>query len=266
MAGNEEDGTFHTTSEESQRMAEAAFGGATSDAPVVPSSTPTVSTPTAAPTGVPGVPRKRRFPRGLFVAFILFDVVIAIGIGAFFLIKGATESDSSSTPSFSVPAIPGAPTIPEIPSTPDEPATASAPSDLFSAAGLRAAKAQAQRLAGGGARIQLARIAQDQLQVIARNGSRGKVVLISPAITRAIDTPAGALTGNEFGFGSLDPAVAPRLTRAISRRYHVAPGAIDYMVVLRNPVDKKLEWLVYPRGGGGHFEANSRGGSLRRVG
>ena len=38
------------------------------------------------------------------------------------------------------------------------------------------------------------------------------------------------------------------------------------MVVIRDPIEKNVEWLVYPRGGGGHLQADARGGSLRRVG
>jgi hypothetical protein len=257
MAGSDDDlQGLHTTSEDSLRQAEAAFGG-------------------AAPTGPVGVPgsgdARRRRIRRLVVAFVLFDVVVAAGAGVYLLVKAAGDDDKSSKPTFTIPAIPGvpnAPSVPEVPSTPkpSRPEQPSAAADNFSAAGLRRTKAKARALAGPRARIQLARITQEQLQVISRDGSRGKVVIVSPAFTRAIDTPTGALTGNEFGFESFNPAVAARLTRAIDRRYKVAAREIDYMVVIRDPVSKNIEWLVYPRGGAGHFQANSSGGSLRRVG
>jgi hypothetical protein len=251
MAGSDDDPTiFQTTSEESQRQAEAAFGGAGP----------------AKPVGVPGDDdARRRRLRRLVVAFVVFDVIVGVAIGGYLLVKSAVEDDEPSQPSVTIPAIPGVPSVPETPST-STPESSSAPSDNFSVAGLRRAKAKAQELAGPRARIQLARVTQDQLQVIARDGSRGKVVLVSPALTRAIDTASGALTGNEFGFEAFNPAVAARLTRAIDRRYHIPAGQIDYMVVIRDPIEKRVEWLVYPRSGGGHFQADSRGGSLRRVG
>jgi hypothetical protein len=255
MAGSDDEPTiFQTSSEESQRQAEAAFGGAGP----------------AKPVGVPGSDDRRlRLVRGLLIAVIALGLLAAAGFGVYLLVKAVGDDKKSDEPAFTVPGIPGAPTIPEIPSTPaspSAPAQPSAPADNFTVAGLRRAKASAQRLAGPRARIQLARLTQDQLQVIARTGSRGKVVIVSAAFTRAIDTAAGALTGNEFGFESFNPAVAGRVARAIGRRYRVAAGEIDYMVVLRDPVSKQIEWLVYPRGGAVHFSADSRGGSLRRVG
>ena len=251
MAGSDDDPTvFQTSSEESQRQAEAAFGGAGP----------------AQPIGVPGSDESRlRLIRLALIGLIALAGVVGVGIGVYLLVNSAGDDDKPSKPSVTLPAIPGVPSVPETPSTPP-PEQPSAPSDNFSVAGLRRAKAKAQDLAGPGARIQLARLTQDQLQVITRNGSGGKVVLVSPALTRAIDTASGALTGNEFGFEAFNPAVAARLTRAIDRRYHVPAGQIDYMVVIRDPIEKKVEWLVYPRSGGGHFQADSRGGSLRRVG
>jgi hypothetical protein len=281
MADDDQDETtFHTSSEESQRLAEQAFGGGSKEAPVftpsseggataAPSATPApapVSPTVPPPPGIPTTkrPRKRRNPWGLFVGFLLFDIVIAIAIGGYFLVKGLSDSTDPSKPGFSLPKVPGVPSIPSLPNLPTTPApeTPAGTGDFFTTAGLRAGKAQAMKLAGPGARIQLARITQDQMQVIAR----GKIVLISPAITRSIGASTGTTTGNEFGFSSLNPAVAGRLTRAIARRYHVPASAINYMVVIRDPIDKKIEWLVYPNGGSGHFEANARGGGLRRVG
>jgi hypothetical protein len=251
MAGSDDDPTiFQTSAEESQRQAEAAFGG------VGP----------ARPTGVPGSDESRlRLIRLALIGLIALAGVVGLGLGVYLLVNAAGDDDKKSKPSSTLPASPGVPSVPETPST-TAPEPSPAPSDNFSVAGLRRAKAKAQDLAGPGARIQLARVTQDQLQVIARDGSRGKVVLVSPALTRAIDTASGALTGNEFGFEAFNPAVAARLTRAIDRRYHVPAGQIDYMVVIRDPIDKNVEWLVYPRSGGGHFQADSRGGSLRRVG
>jgi hypothetical protein len=254
MAGSDDDPTiYQTSSEESQRQAEAAFGGAGP----------------AQPVGVPGSDdARRRRLRRLVVAFVAFDVIVGVAIGGYLIVKSAVEDDEPSKPSFTIPAIPDVPSVSGPASTPPPaaPEQPSAPSDNFSVAGLRRAKAKAQDLAGPRARIQLARVTQDQLQVIARNGSRGKVVIVSPALTRAIDTASGALTGNEFGFEAFNPAVAARLTRAIDRRYHVPARQIDYMVVIRDPIEKKVEWLVYPRSGGSHFQADSSGGSLRRVG
>jgi hypothetical protein len=248
MAGNDDDPTiFQTSSEESQRQAEAAFGGAGPEEPV----------------GVPGGgDARRRMLRRLVGAFIAFAVVVAVAVGGFLIVKSAVDDDEPSKPSVTVPATPETPST----TTPAPKEQPSAPADNFTVAGLRRTKAKAQELAGPGARIQLARIAPDQVQVIARNGSRGKVVLVSPTLTRAIDTSSGAATGNEFGFEAFDPAVVGRLTRALERRYHLSAAEIDYMVVIRDPIEKKVEWLVYPRSGGGHFEADSRGGSLRRVG
>jgi hypothetical protein len=273
MADDEPDETtFHTSSEESQRAAEAAFGGGSENAPVF--TPPSESSVTAAPASTtvpppPGIPttkrpRKRRNPWGLFVGFLLFDIVIAVAIGGYFLVKGFSD-DTKSNPGFSIPAIPGVPSIPSIPSIPSTPTPPEEPpvsGNFFTTSGLRAGKAQAQKLAGPGARIQLARITQDQMQVIAR----GKIVIISPALTRSISTSTGPSTGNEFRFSSLNPAVVGRLTRTISRRYHVPASAINYMVVIRDPIDKKIEWLVYPTTGGAHFEANALGGGLRRIG
>jgi pyruvate/2-oxoglutarate dehydrogenase complex dihydrolipoamide acyltransferase (E2) component len=251
MAGSEDDPTiFQTSSEESQRQAEAAFGEAGASGPI----------------GVPGGDdARRRAFRRVVVAFVVLAVIVGVAIGGYLVVKSAVEDDEPSEPSFTTPAVPAVPSPPKTSSTatPKQPA---APSDNFSAAGLRRAKAKAQDLAGPGARIQLARVTRDQLQVIARNGSGGKVVIVSPALTRAIDTASGALTGNEFGFEAFNPAAAARLTRAIDRRYHVPAGQIDYMVVIRDPIEKNVEWLVYPRSGGGHFQADSSGGSLRRVG
>jgi hypothetical protein len=248
MAGSDDDPTiFQTSPEESQRQAEAAFGGAGPQQPV----------------GVPGSSDRRlRRIRVLLIGVIALAGVVGTCVGGYLLVKAAVDDDEPDKPSSQAPAIPGVPSVPESPA-PEEP---SAPASNFSVSGLRRAKAKAQELAGPGARIQLARVTRDQLQVIARTGSRGKVVLVSSAITRAIDTPSGALTGNEFGFEAFNPAVAARLTRAIDRRYHVSSGQIDYMVVIRDPIEKNVEWLVYPRSGGGHFEANARGGALRRVG
>jgi hypothetical protein len=251
MAGSDDDPTiFQTSPEESQRQAEAAFGGAGP----------------ARPTGVPGSDESRlRLIRLVLIGLIALAGVVGLGLGVYLLVNAAGDDDKTQKPSSTVPAVPGAPSVPETPSTTaSEPS--SAPSDNFSVAGLRRTKAKAQDLAGPGARIQLARVTEDQLQVITRNGSGGKVVIISPALTRAVDTASGALTGNEFGFEAFNPAVAARLTRAIDRRYHVPAGEIDYMVVIRDPIDKNVEWLVYPRSGGSHFQADSRGGSLRRVG
>jgi len=258
MAGSDDDPQgIETSSEESLRQAEAAFGGA---AP-------------AGPVGVPGGDdARRRRIRRLVVAFVVFDVVVAAGVGVYLLVKAAVDDDKSSQPAFTIPGIPNIPSVPGVPSTPEQPAQPQRPEELataagyFSAGGLRRAKAKAQDLAGPRARIELARVAPDQLSVIARNGSRRKVVLVSAAFTRAIDTPSGSLTGNEFAFASFDPAVPARLTRAIRRRYSIPERRIDYMVVLRDPINKNIEWLVYPRGGGAHFQANARGGALRRVG
>jgi hypothetical protein len=251
MAGSDDDPTiYQTSSEESQRQAEAAFGGAGP----------------AQPVGVPGSDDARlRLIRLTLVGLIALAGVVGLGIGVYLLVNSAGDDDKKSRPSSTLPAIPGVTSVPETPST-SSPEPSSAPSDNFSVAGLRRAKAKAQDLAGPGARIQLARVTQDQLQVIVRNGSRGKVVLVSPALTRAIETASGALTGNEFGFNGFNPAVAARLTRAIDRRYHVRAAQIDYMVVIRDPIEKNVEWLVYPRSGGSHFQADSRGASLRRVG
>ena len=251
MAGSDDDPTiFQTSTEESQRQAEAAFGGAGP----------------ARPTGVPGSDESRlRLIRLALIGLIALAGVVGLGLGVYLLVNAAGDDDKKSKPSSTLPAVPGVPSVPETPST-TAPEPSPAPSDNFSVAGLRRAKAKAQDLAGPGARIQLARVTQDQLQVITRNGSGGKVVLVSPALTRAIDTASGALTGNEFGFEAFNPAVAARLTRAIDRRYHVPAGQIDYMVVIRDPIEKNVEWLVYPRSGGSHFQADSRGGSLRRVG
>jgi hypothetical protein len=264
MAQKDDDPTiFQTSSEESQRQAEAAFGGGGSAPPIGG---------TAQPVGVPGSDDRRlRLVRGLLIAVIALGLLAATGVGVYLLVQAGGDDDKPDKPSFTLPAIPGVPSLPEVPSAPEpsppeEPSEPSAPSDYFSTAGLRAAKAKARDLAGARARIQLARVAQDQLQVIARTESRGKVVIVSTAVTRAIDTPSGGLTGDEFGFESFNPAVAGRLTRAIDRRYDISPGAINYMVVIRDPIDKKIEWLVYPRSGASHFQADSRGGSLRRVG
>ena len=252
MAGSDDDPTiFQTSSEESQRQAEAAFGGAGP----------------AQPVGVPGSDESRlRLIRLAIIGLIALGGVVGVGIGVYLLVNSAGDDDKPSQPSVTVPATPGVPGVSGTASTPAPAEQPSAPSDNFSVAGLRGAKAKAQDLAGPGARIQLARVTQDQLQVITRDGSGGKVVIVSPALTRAIETASGALTGNEFGFEAFNPAVAARLTRAIDRRYHVPAGQIDYMVVIRDPIDKNVEWLIYPRSGGGHFQADARGGSLRRVG
>ena len=290
MAGRDEDETdFHTTQEESMRQAEAAFGGA-SDAPALPglgagpSSPAPRSAPAPAPSpaavrpsagGLPptgpaapgrvlGAPPRRRRVAGRGIALVVvLGVVAALAGGIYALVDsvGNTVDKVRSSPAFSVPSVPGIPSVPT--PSPGEPA---AGASYFTIGGLAAARAKAQSLAGPGARIQLARIADGQLQVIARNGTRGRVILISPGMTRRIDTPSGASTGNEFRFAALRPGAVGRITAALSRRFHVSRGEIDYMVVLRDPIGKGVEWLVYPRGGSGHFQANAAGGGLRRVG
>jgi hypothetical protein len=250
-AGDDPLTNVKTSQEDSVRQAEAAFGGAAPSGPV----------------GVPGSHRGTgRALRRFVVVFILFDLIAGIGVGAYLAVKAAVKDNSPSSPAVTIPAIPGVPSVPTTPAQPAKPAKPAQPASFLSASGLRGAKATAQRLAGRGARIQLARVTGDQLQVITRNGSGGKVVLVSAAITRAIDTPSGALTGNEFGFSELNPNVAGRIARTIDRRYHVPERGIDYMVVIRDPIDKHIQWLVYPRDGSGHFAADARGGSLRRVG
>jgi hypothetical protein len=243
MAASDDDPTiFQTSPEESQRQAEAAFGAAGPTQPV----------------GVPGGDESRlRLIRLVLIGLIALAGVAGAVIGVYLLVDAAGTDEKKASAPATIPA------IPEVPSVPGKP---SAPADNFSVAGLRRSRAKARDLAGPRARIQLARVTQDQLQVIARTGSHGKVVLVSPGFTRAVDTPSGSLTGNEFGFEAFNPAVAARLTRAIGRRYHLSAARIDYMVVIRDPIEKNVEWLVYPRSGGAHFQADSRGGSLRRVG
>jgi hypothetical protein len=257
MAGKEDSGSFHTTQEESVRQAEAAFGGGSSRPPQLPG----VGEPAQA-TGIPGEPRRwGRTMRRLAFAAVGLVVVAAVGLGIYAVVDSVSDSVKKTTsgPDVSVPSLPGVPSIPSAP-RPEAPAEPSTPRDLFTSSGLRAATAKARSLAGSGARIRLARISSDQLQLVTVD----KVVVVSPALTRTITTPAGVSTGNEFGFASLNPAVAGRLSRAIRRRYGVKE--IDYMVVLRDPIGKRVEWLAYPVGGGAHFEANARGGGLRRVG
>jgi hypothetical protein len=245
MAGSDDGPTYHQASpEELRKQAEAAFGGEVE----------------ARPVGVPGADDARRRRRWrLLVAFLVFDLIVAVIVGAAFLM--ATEADDSGEPVTipSLPAVPSAP-IPPTPEPPDQPEPKpSEPASFFSTAGLRRGLATARRLAGAGARVELARIAKDQLNVIAFRGSQRKIVLVSEGITRAITSPSGASTGRDFSFGAIDPRAAARLDRAIRR-------PIDYMLVIRDPISERLEWLVYPRGGGGHYEADARGGSLRRVG
>jgi hypothetical protein len=246
--------SFQTTAEESQRQAEAAFGGA---AP-------------AGPVGVPGSRPPGQLRRRLFAAFVVFDLVAGAGLGAYLLIKSAV--DDTQQAARTIPSLPGFPTVPGIPNRPAQPAKPTrpaqpaAPSSYLTTAGLSRAKATAQRLAGPGARLELARVTADQLQVIARTGSTRKVVLVSAAFTRAISTPGGGVAGNEFGFESFNPAVAGRLARALARRYKLPASRIAYMVVIRDPIGKGVEWLVYPSAGAAHFQADARGRSLRRIG
>ncbi len=280
------------------RQAEAAFGGGSSEAgasglgsaseasvtPVTPAASPTPApspTPGAAPPplrpttgglppsgsqplGVPGVRRRRRSGCGAVGIVVVLGIVAGVGGGIWALVSSVSDTVDRvrSSPVFNVPSVPSIPNVP----TPTSPSGPTGGGSYFTASGLRAAKTKAVSLTGRGARIQLARIASGQLQVIARNGSRGRIVLVSPGVTRRIDTPTGANTGNEFGFAALRPAVVGRLTATLRRRFHVSPGRIDYMVVLRDPISKNIEWLVYPRGGSAHFQANAAGGDLRRVG
>jgi hypothetical protein len=204
---------------------------------------------------------------------LVLAIVGAVGLGAYAVIKSAVDSNDND-PSRTVPSLPGVPSVPGIPtppgtpsgpSKPSRPSRPTTPSSNFSTAGLSRSMSTARRLAGRGARVELARITADQLQVIARTGSSRKVVLVSAGFTRSIGTPGGELTGNEFPFSTLRPGVAGRLVRALAGR-GVSARRIDYMVVLRNPVTKEVQWLVYPRGGSAHFQADARGGSLTRVG
>jgi hypothetical protein len=268
MAKDDQPLNLKTTQEESMRQAEAAFGGA---APKQPDALPT-GAPVATPTGVPGV-RRRRFPVGrLFAALLPLIVIGGVAVGIYALVKNAADDATNPGSPISVPRIPGVPSIPslpEVPSQPSRPAQPSAPSGStsnFTIAGLTRSRTTARRLAGPGARIELARVSDDQLQVIARTGSRRKVVIVSGPITRAIDTPGGTLSGNELSFDAFSPAVLARILSGVKRSYHVSASSLDYVVLLRNPVTKDAQWLVYPRGGGAHFQADARGGSLRRVG
>jgi hypothetical protein len=263
MAGDDQPLNFQTSQEESVRQAEAAFGGS---APKAPDALP-VGASVATPVGVPGARRQRHLLRRAIVAFVLFDLVAGVILGGFLIVKSAV--DDATNPGRTIPSLPGVPSVPGIPTPPGSPATPARPaasSSNFTVAGLARSKATAQKLAGRGARIELARVAQDQLQVIARNGSTRKIVIVSDSNTRAIDTPAGALTGNEFGFEAFSPAALARLLSGLRRGYRVSASRIDYIVLLRNPVAKDLEWLVYPKDGSGHFQADARGGSLRRIG
>lgn len=292
MAADEDPTTFHTSQEESLRQAEAAFGGEASETPVLggepakasvlggepakapvlggePSKAPVFTRVPQAPSGIPGVPR-RRFPPGRLILALLPVLVIGgVALGGYLFVKDVVDD---ATNPISVPTLPAIPSVPNLPTPPDSPSSPGTPSSPggstsnFTLAGLARSKATARRLAGAGARIELARVTSDQLQVIARSGSTRKVVLVSAGFTRAISTPGGALTGNEFAFESFNPGVAGHLVRTLGRRYNLRSSRIGYMVVIRNPVTKALQWLVYPQGGGGHFQADARGGSLRRVG
>src|SRR5215207_9015821 len=97
MAGSDDDPTiYQTSSEESQRQAEAAFGGAGP----------------AQPVGVPGGDdARRRRLRRLVVAFVVFDVIVGVAIGGYLIVKSAVEDDEPSKPSVTIPAIPGVPSV-----------------------------------------------------------------------------------------------------------------------------------------------------------
>ena len=69
-----------------------------------------------------------------------------------------------------------------------------------------------------------------------------------------------------MSFADFRPAALARTVAAIGRTYHVPASRIDYAVLIRNPATRGLQWLVYPKGGAGHFQADGSGGSLRRVG
>jgi hypothetical protein len=247
MAGSDEGPTYHQAStEELRKQAEAAFGGAVESGPV----------------GVPGgdearLRRRRRILVGL-IALVL-TLGVAAGVG---LLVAAIDTDDSSEPAFTVPAIPSVPvpTAPAVPEPPEAPEPGpSEQASFFTTAGLRRGLATARRLAGAGARVELARITAEQINVIAFAGSQRKIVLISPGFTRAITSPAGGSTGRQFAFSAIDPRAAARIDRAIG-------PAIDYMLVIRDPISERVEWLAYPKNGSGHWEADARGGSVRRVG
>jgi hypothetical protein len=247
MAGSDEGPTYqHTTTDELRRQAESAFGGAVESGPI----------------GVPGsddarLRRRRRILIGFVALVLTIGTVVATGV-----LIASIDSDDSDKPA-SIPSLPGVsstPGVPPVPEPPEQPEPApSEPPSFFTTAGLRQGMAKARRLAGAGARVQLARITADPINVIAYTGSQRKIVLISDNFTRAITTASSTSTGREFPFSAIDPRAAARLDRAIDR-------PIDYMIVISDPISERVEWLVYPEGGGGHYEADARGGSVRRVG
>jgi hypothetical protein len=251
MAGSDDGPTYHHAStEELRRQAESAFGGPVDSGPV----------------GVPGSDEARlRRRRRILIGFVALALTLGTVVAAGVLIA-AIDSDDSDKPASTVPAIPslpGVPSTPGVPAAPEPPEqpqpSPSEPASFFTTGGLRQGMDKARRLAGAGARVELARITSEQINVVANSGSQRKIVLVSEGFTRAITSPSGASTGREFAFSAIDPRAAARLDRAIDR-------PIRYMVVIRDPISRRVEWLVYPEGGGGHYEADARGRSLRRVG
>jgi hypothetical protein len=252
MAGSQDDPTLRQSSpDELRKQAEAAFGGGDS---------------TSGPSGVPGSGDGRRKLKRFVLLFILFDVVVFAAAGVYLLVT-SVDDDEPARPATTIPSLPGVPSVPGVPTTPGlptqprepEPEPPAPSGGFFTTAGLRSGLATARRLAGPGARVELTRITDEQINVIARQGGQRKIVLVSEGFTRSISSPGGGGTGREYSFAAVNPAVAASLDRRIG-------PPIDYMLVMRDPIEGGVEWLVYPRGGGGHWEADARGRGLRRIG
>jgi hypothetical protein len=131
------------------------------------------------------------------------------------------------------------------------------PLSLFREKRLAAALAIARRRFGASADVEQAVVRPGQLQLILiSRGSRR--VLIVDANGAYQDSYAGPLVGtlDVFNLSQVQARVPGALERRIAAFGHVPPARLDYMVVSVDPIEHRFHWLVYPKGGAVHFQAD----------
>jgi hypothetical protein len=177
--------------------------------------------------------------------------LLAAAVGAFggyALMHGVapgTKTDATRTDSAGVP-------VQQTPSGPPPELKGGDPKSMLRPEQMRRALAIMEREGGGpGARVEYIRLAPGRINTdIAGDGKRIDLYLAPDGrlYSRSESSSGASSPDDDIAVGKI-PAGAPwRIVRNLRESAGLTPDDIDYMLIQREPISEKFQWLVYLKG------------------